>query len=525
MRIFRVGFNNESRTANVVRNVNVALLCQAINTVLGFVSRSFFIFMLGKTYLGINGVFSNILTILNFAELGIGTAIVYNLYQPLKLHDEDQVSALVNFYKKAYFTIGAIILIVGLALTPFLTYLIKEQPDVKESIAVLYILYLLSTVVSYYNAHKKSLLSADQKQHITNIYHQLVHILQILVQMCFLYLTRNYIIYLCIQIGCNVLENYLIARQVDLLYPFLKDKKGLKVEKGLLKSIQKDVGALTIYKLNSAVIHGTDNILITALAEDGVQAVGLYANYTLISETINTILGIITNALTPSIGNLNTETDNAKKERVFYTTLFLCVWAYGFACSGIMALSDSFISAWIGNDYILEKAVVFAVALQLYIRSVHYAAYTYRVTCGLFVQSKYVPIMTSLINIGLSIYMGKLYGLFGILFATSIARITTIGISDPILVYKYVFKKSSIGYYLRYILYVALVVVCYLAGNCAINLITITGWGGFLIKGILFSSVFNALFILFTFKTESFHYVINTGLRYARRLIGKVTRA
>ena len=519
MKFFQTGFNTKGRTDNVVRNINVSLICQLINTIMGFVSRSVFIKLLGETYLGVNGIFGNILTILNFAELGIGTAIVYNLYKPLKEHDEELIGALVNFYKKAYLAIGAVITVVGLAIAPFLNYLIKDQPDVKESIYLLYILFLASTVVSYFNAHKKSLLSADQRSHITNIYHQVAHTIQILLQVVFLYLTHNYVLYLVIQITSHIIENVLVAREADRIYPFLKNYKNSKLEKGIVKSIKKDVGALTIYKLNHAVIHGTDNVLIAAILDKGVQLAGRYANYTLISETINTILGIITNALTPSIGNLNTETDIKKKEGVFNTTLFVSAWTYGFACLGIMALSKSFISVWVGPQYALDTLVVFAVALQLYIRQVHYAAYTYRVTCGLFVQSKYVPIFTTLINLGLSIYLGKLWGLFGILFATSVARIITIGISDPFLVYKHVFKKTPLVYYLRYFLYTALVILCYFVSSFVIGKIVIEGWIGFLINIIVFSLVFNILFVLLTFKFKEFEYIKNTGLRYVKKLI------
>ena len=521
MKLFQSGFNDKGRTDNVIRNVNVAAICQAFSTVLGFVSRSFFISMLGETYLGINGVFSNILTILNFAELGIGTAIIYNLYKPLREHDELRVASLVDFYKKAYFVIGGIILAVGLLLTPFLSYLISEQPDVKESISLLYILFLLSTVSSYFNAHKKSLLNADQKSYIVNIYHQAMHALQIIAQIVFLYVTRNYIVYLTIQIVFKLLENIFVAKQVDRLYPFLKKTKAQPLEKGFLSSIKKDVGALAIYKLNSAVIHGTDNILITALETDGVRSVGLYANYTLISETLNTILGLITNALTPSIGNLNTEKDVKKKESVFYTTLFTCAWLYGFACTGILSLSESFIKAWIGEKYVLAAPVVFVIALQLYIRSVHFAAYTYRVTNGLFVQSKYVPILTSVLNIVLSVVLGKMWGLFGILLATSIARIFTIGISDPLFVYKYVFNKKPFAYYGHYLLYTALVLICYFAADFVVGFIALEGWLGFILSGIVFTLVFNGLFVLFTFKTQPFKFLLGKGKILLGKVLGK----
>ncbi len=520
MKLFSNGFNNKTRTENVVRNVNVALICQALNTVLGFVSRSFFIRLLGETYLGVNGVFANILTILNFAELGIGTAIVYNLYKPLSSHNEAQVGMLVNFYKRAYLCIAGIIFFVGIALTPFLQWLISEQPDVKESIALLYVLYLFSTVVTYFNAHKKSLLNADQKQHINNIYRQAAHTAQIILQIVFLYFTRNYILYLMIQIICSITENILVAKQADHLYPFLKNYRNSHIDHGLFQSIKKDVGALTIYKLNSAVIHGTDNILITAMEKNGVQAVGLYSNYLLISETLNTILGIFTNALTPSIGNLNTESDAGKKERVFYSTLYLCSWAYGMACSGIMAISDRFINAWIGPKYILDPWVVFAIALQLYIRSVHYPAYTYRVTCGLFVQSKYVPILTSVLNIGLSILMGKRWGLFGILFATSVARVFSIGISDPYLVFKYVFQKKVFRYYAYYIRYLILVVGGFFLGKWICGFVLLEGWMGFILSGIVYVMAFNVIYLGLTVKTDEFAYLKGMACRYA----GKIKR-
>ena len=267
-------------------------------------------------------------------------------------------------------------------------------------------------------------------------------------------------------------------------------------------------------------MFGTDNILIAALEKNGVQTVGKYANYTLITETLNTIMGIVTNALTPSIGNLNAESDEKKKESIFNTTLFVCAWGYGFICAGIMALSERFISIWVGDKYVLGNLIVFSIISQLYVRGVHYAAYTYRVTSGLFVQSKYVPILTTTINLVLSIYFGKMWGLFGILIATSIARIVTIGISDPVLVYKNVFKRNPIIYYGRYITYLILVVISYFAGAVTIKFIPLSGWSGFIISGIAFSVVFNLIFMLCVLKTKEFKYM----KQMASRILGKVFR-
>ena len=190
--------NTNSRTKSVTINTTVSLVCQFFNLILNFITRTIFIKLLGAEYLGVNGLFTNILTILSFAELGIGNAIVFNLYKPLSVRDESKISSLMLLYRKAYTIIGIIVFVTGLLVTPFLNLVVKSKPDIQENIELLYLLFLTNTVVSYFFVYKKNIIIADQKNYITLIVSQVMLVIKMILQTLFLLLTCNYIIYLII---------------------------------------------------------------------------------------------------------------------------------------------------------------------------------------------------------------------------------------------------------------------------------------------------------------------------------------
>jgi hypothetical protein len=139
-----------SRTDNVARNMIFATACQVIYLILSFISRTVFINILGIYYLGVNGLFTNILTTLSFAELGIGNAIIFRLYKPLAEKNTEKIKALMFLYKKAYRIIGIVIVIAGLSIIPFLDLIIKDKPDINENLILIYILFLANTAISYF---------------------------------------------------------------------------------------------------------------------------------------------------------------------------------------------------------------------------------------------------------------------------------------------------------------------------------------------------------------------------------------
>jgi len=491
-----------SRTENVVKNAWFALITQIIDILLSLISRTAFIYMLGVEYLGVNGLFTNILALLSFAELGIGNAIIYSLYKPLAVKDKEKIRQLMSLYAKAYKLIGIFIFVSGLLVIPFINYIIKDPPNIKENIYLIYLLFLLNTSLSYFYVYKKSIIIADQKSYIVSIYRQMFHIAQVVTQILFLLLTREYIVFLLLQIMYTIMNNIATSRKADKMYPFLIIGDPKPLDKIEVKNIYKNVKALFLYKLGSVILNGTDNVIISALI--GVHAVGLCSNYLLIISAFTTISSQIMNAFTASVGNLNAIGDKNNKERVFNRIFFVSAWIYGFLSVGLYMFINPLIDLWLGPEFILSQGVVFSLVLHFYINSVHFAAYTYRTTMGLFVQGRLAPLAAAILNIILSIILAKPLGLMGVFLATSISRFFTTGIVDPILVYRVGFKKNPLFYYIRYFWFVFIFGSLYVMLNQVISLINIDGMFGFIVKVSIVTFLFNGILIVVFWKTQDF---------------------
>ena len=211
------------RTSNSIKNTIVSILMSAITILIGLITQKIFIEMLGTEYLGLNGLFTNILSMLAIAELGIGSAIIYSLYKPIAENNETKIKSLIEFYKKSYRIIAIIVLIIGLAVMPFLNIIVGET-EIKENINILYLLFLFDTVASYLLTYKRSILYANQKTYIINIIHILYLILMNSLQIIMLIITKNYIIYLSIKIVFRILENVIITMIANRMYPYIKEK-------------------------------------------------------------------------------------------------------------------------------------------------------------------------------------------------------------------------------------------------------------------------------------------------------------
>lgn len=483
-----------TRTKKALLNAVTGSAMQILNVVLGFVSRTIFIYLLNSDYLGVNSLYTNILTVLSFAELGIGSAIVFSLYQPIAEKDKAKIQALMKLYKKAYWTIGVVIFVLGLCVIPFLKYIIRETPDVKENLTLIYVLFLVNTSVSYFYSYKKTLITADQKDYLVQIYTRVFQLIQIVLQSIFLLITHEYLIYLIIFIVCTIGQNVFLSLKADHLYPYIKEKNENTLSADETKSIFDNVKALFVYKFGSVILNGTDNIIISSVIN--VSAVGIASNYTMLMTNVTNIIGCAINSMTASVGNLSVNGSKQQIRSVLHQLLMLCVWLYGFIAIGFFALANDFVYLWIGDKYVLDQMVVFSILFSLYINGIQYSAYTFRTTQGLFVQSKWIPMLSAIINIILSIWWGNVIGLAGIFIATGISRLVTTTVVDPWLVYKHNFDEKPLVYYFKLLWESVAVLVNGVIQYNLIRLIHLDGWSGFVIKFVALSIMTNIVFVI-----------------------------
>lgn len=493
------------RTKNSIKNMSIGILSQIVIVLLGFISRKVFINNLGTEYLGLNGFLTNVLSLLGLVEGGIGTSIVYNLYKPLADRNEEKVTALVQLYKKLYFYIAIAVLALSLCLFPFLGVFIKGG-DSLSYISVVYFIFVARNVISYFNAHKWSLINADQKGYVLARVNILFNIITTIIKIIILNITKNYILFLVIDIVIFVIQNIYNGRVVAKRYPYIKTKKKYKVEKDIEKNLVTNVKALFLHNIGGYCVFGTDNILISSLIN--IKTVGLYSNYTMIIEQFGSLINPIIAAIGDSVGNLIATEESNKGYEIFKVAYLVNFWIYSVAVIFLYNLVEIFIVWCFGKGLILDRLTFIVILINFYINGLRGSIAIFKNKGGIFTQDKYVPIIESIINLGASLILVKYLGLAGIFMGTMISSITISLWNRPRLVYKYIFNKSLKEYMYRYVTYVFLTLVTGSFTSYFTSLFNQISFETLVIRGIICVIIPNSIYLVIFYKTEEFKYLL-----------------
>ena len=396
-----------------------------------------------------------------------------------------------------------IIAVTGIALIPFLHYLV-QAPDVKESLTLLYVLYLLNTLVSYVYVYKKSVLIADQKDYIVSIYTQFFNIVMNVLQIIFLLLTRNFIVYCLIHTVCVLLNNLTCAKKAEKLYPALHNRTINSISVAEKKSLMQDVKGLLLTKVASVTFSGTDNLFISAFI--GIEYVGILSNYLLLLSTFNGIMNKIFYSVTASIGNLAVTGTPKQMENIVKKMFFLNTAVYGYLCLGTVLLVKQFVTEiWLTPQYTLSQTVILIMVVELFLRSIHYPLYTTRTAMGCFSQYRIWFAIMAGVNILLDFWWIKPFGIAGLFAATLLCRAVTYWI-DLWVVYHQQWKISVWNYLTPLAIWGIFLVVTGGIMTWLLQMIPYGGYLGFGIKIGIVSVLYPILVYLCFGRTEEFAY-------------------
>lgn len=503
-----------SRTKNSVLNLVTSLGGQILIIVLKFVTRTVFILTLGKAYLGINGLFSDILTMLSLTELGFDTAINFKLYKPLAEKDEKRVRVLLKFYKKAYEVIGIVIFLLGVCTIPLLKYIINDYDSLATigiNAVLIFVLYLFQSVSTYlFWAYKSAVVKADQREYLLNISSYIVTILMNVFQMSILIIKKDFVLYTATMVIFNILQNLINALIAQHYYPqyFSKEEDSLSEEE--IKGLFKDCGALFVYKVNGVVLKATDNMVLSTFI--GLSIVGMYSNYLMFYTTIRTLLAKCYNAVKASMGNLFAKSDLDTKYSFFEAMNFITIILYGTACIGVAVVANELIENWIGEVYVIPQPFSILMGIEILFLGLKNNLGQIRNVTGAFRQMWLRPVLGIIINLVVSILMVQSYGIYGVLIGTIVADILTNFLVDPSVIYKYCFEEyRKVSFYykenLRYIfLLICIGLVDYYICN---SFIVGYGWLSVIAHCIICSLSVPLIFITFYWKKPSCQYLVN----------------
>lgn len=516
-------FMKKTRTQNTILNLISGVVGEVIIYSLNFVTRTVFIQTLGKEYLGIGGLFVSILTVLSLTDLGIGGALNYRLYKPLEEKNEPKLKAIMNFYKSAYSTIAVTILVIGLAIIPFLKYIIKDYAKVEAlglSVGAIFTLYLLQSVSSYaFFAYKSAIVKADQKEYIVNFLGCIGSFALCILEVVALKITKSYTVYLAITIVVNLCQSYVVAKVAEKQFPFLTQKNADKLSKDEIREVVRDCLFISMISINSVVLKATDNIVISAFL--GLEITGLYSNYLMIYNVFKKISKRFIRASQASVGNLFASSSIETRMKYFYE-LFLSTTIFcGIVCVCIANLTDEFISNWLGSDFVIPYPFAFLVALELYILVIRLVLAQMREVLGLFRQVKLRPVFEVIANIILSMLLVKRIGIFGVIIATIVSEVITVLPYDPIILFRYGFEnaKKVGGFYKKLGIYTVELGISYAFSRyVCLNWMCGYQWLSWVIHGFICTLITGTVMITLNCRTNEFE---NLKRIAARMLWGK----
>lgn len=501
------------RTQKSIKNIAVGIAAQIVTTIVSFVTRSLFVKMLGDEVNSLNGLFREIVLNLSLAELGIGSAIVYNLYKPLANHDEEKICQLMTFYKNIYRIIAVVMLGLGSIVCIFVPLLTKDLTFTNSYMRMIFMLFVVNMSSSYLFSYKISLLNVDQNNYIYSFYNAILGVLQAVVSVIVLVTTKNFVIYLIANIFTTLAKNYYISLQVDKRYTFLRNSKLPKEDR---KIIFNNVKNIFIKEVSGKITSSTDNTLISVLVSS--LMVGKYSFYSSILTIFKQLTERIEAGIRPSMGNLFVSADNATCKKVINKL----TWGYGmfgiFCTACLYGAAEKFISFWVGPKYLLDRYILIILAVNLFCYIIAKPIYDAMHVSGYFVQGRNISIAGSIINLIVSIIFGYYTGIFGIFLGTFCTYAIQM-VMKAYYIYKLKFNESCVPYLITllklFLLLGALMVGCgfvcdYI--NTGIYLLD------FFICGLISAVITLAVIWAIYSRSEYFKYYKDLAFSYLKKM-------
>ena len=503
----------KSRTDYSARNTTVAMAARIIAILSGYLTRVVFTHTLSEAYVGINGLFTDILNVLALSELGVGTAITYALYQPIARGDVEKQKSLMRLYRKFYRIVAVIVLAAGLMVIPFFEVLIRDGNQV-EHLLLIYLMYLSSSVVSYLMIYKRTLVDAHQLSYIGVLYQTVFLIFQNLVQIGILYFTGNFILFLAVLNLCTLGGNLAISRKADRMYPYLKEKTVQELTAREKKDIFQNIRAMLMHKVGNVLVNNTDNLLLSSLV--GTLSVGRYSNYYLIIGSVCQVLNQMFQGITASVGNLGVEESREHIRKIFEAAFFMGQWMFGLAAICLFEAIDPFVSLSFGAQYVFPGTVTLVLCLNFYLTGMRQAVLVFRDSMGIFRFDRYKAIPEAVINLVVSFFLGRRLGALGIFLGTMASTVATSLWVEPYMFYKHRLETSSRPYFLKYLLYAGVTFLLWWGEDLLCRRIEGNLWTVCVLRLALCFVLTNLVFLLLYHRTREFRLLWKKAVKMAR---------
>ncbi len=494
------------RVRYATRNILFGLGGNVATMLVHFFLRHVFVMRLGDALVGVEGLYTDILTMLSLAELGVGTAVNYSLYGPVARGEKEKVKSYMRLYRRAYRIIATVIATVGVLLTPFLQWIVKEPGQIPlGDLRLYYLIFLFNTVSTYFMAYKYSLANAEQKNYMQTNAAALTKMITMAIQVAALLVLPNFLLYLMIQTGTELAQKIFMSRYLDKKYPLLREKEVEDLSEEESGEVAKKVKALMMHRLGDMARLQTDSVIISGFL--GVVQVGLMNNYKLVVNSASSFVNVIFNSVISSFGNLIATEEEEKQFSLFKVYRFFAIWIYGYSAVGFLLLLSPFIELYLDKAHVLAAPIVILYLTDYFFKGERIVLSNFKTAAGVFEQDKYLTLIQGGVNLVISLALVTKIGMAGVYIGTVLSGLIA-NLTKPVVIYRVCFHRSARSYFADSFKYLGVMAVT-LAVLVPLRqawLTQVTVWN-FAGMAVLVTLVFNGLFLLAFGRSEEFGYL------------------
>lgn len=505
----------KGRIENASMNTVWAILSQGICVILGLFSRKIFLDHLGAELLGVSSLFSDVLLLFSFADLGIGTAIMFSMYRPIAENDNRKIQSLLMFYRDIYNFVMSALIVLSILFVPFL-YTLNTQIDLGDLI-VYYGIFQISNILGYLWAYRYCYVIAIQRERVLTRINLFFTITTTLVLIMCVVVSENYLIYLLTQLTCSLISKVWINSYIVKHYPITKISNASKLDKTEKKSILKKSYALLVTKVGNLLINQTDSLVVSIMIN--VSQWGLASNYLVIKRSIFTITDKIYSGILPSMGNLVAGDDKKKELEVFLCYDFLNAWLHTFCFVALSTLSTPFIALFFGESVVLPYTFVFFFFLAAFVDGLRSPVSVLREASGTFEVDKWYTMVAAGVNLIVSFPLAYYLGLYGVFIGTICAMAVLHVGRSWVLFRRGEYNITTLKYLQRIIIYVAIGIlllyitnsVCSLGGGLFDN-----AYLSFMVKMLVTLVLPNLIWVSLFYRNQNLRFLFNYIKQYRR---------
>ncbi|MEY9868465.1 O-antigen/teichoic acid export membrane protein [Peribacillus sp. B2I2] len=507
------------RARKSFKNIAYSFSFSILNIILSFVARSAFLYAFDAEYLGLTTIVMNIIGVLSLTELGVTTAIGYALYKHLNEKNYNKINELMKFIKISYGIIGALILILGLLFIPFFNLIFTSSID-YNTIVLTYILYLLTTAISYFFTFKQVLIISDQNAYVVTNITGIIRIVRTIAQLISAVVYQNFMIWIILELVGNMLTYIIINREVSKKYSWLNlnINKSYRILLKENKEVLINLKNIIFHRLSGTVSTQTDSIIISIVAT--ARDIALYANYLLIVNGITNILAQLFNGLTASIGNLIADSDNKKSYNIFQQ-LYHLEFYIGVCVTYILyRLVNPFIEIWIGEEFLFSNIFLLIICINFFIQVTRRTVDFFKDGYGIFYDI-YAPILQAMLNLIISIILGKQYGIIGVYIGTMVSSLPLIVFWRPYILYKSGFKITFSKYLISLFKLTLLSILAIAVSEEIQKLVNfqVNSWISLIFYALITSIVFASILFLLFMTIKSYRKIVSRLINTASKVI------